>query len=110
MEDQINTRIRRLYAAAYAGDISLLRELLEEDKLLLERAITATHEVSDNPLHVASVRGNAEFAKEILQWNPNLALELNGQGLTPLHLAAAHGHRSVVAELLEVFRLFFLFH
>jgi ankyrin repeat protein len=90
-----------LYEAAHAGDVDVLKKLLEEEPLLLDRT-NITNEVSDNPLHIACLLGHAGFAKEILQYRPNLARELNGQGLTPLHLAASQGHLAVVLELLQV--------
>lgn len=104
----MDTGLKRLYKAAHAGDINALRELLLEDELILERAVSPTVP-SDNPLHIAAIRGYAGFAKEIVQRNKNLAREVNWQGLTPLHLAAVHGHIQVAEELIQVFLISFFF-
>lgn len=105
----MEARIKRLYAAAHAGDIGSLKELLEEDQLLLEWAVSTT-EANDNPLHIAAVRGYAGFAKEIVHRNRNLAREVNWQGMSPLHLAAVHDHLQVAEELVQVFLILsFLF-
>lgn len=101
MEVKTDSKLKHLYTAAHAGNIDSLKELLREDELLLDKVV-ATAEVSDNPLHIAVVRGYSAFAKEILQRKPNLAHELNRQGLSPLHLAVVHGHFLVAKQLLQV--------
>lgn len=98
----MDSRFKRLYEAAYAGDVCSLKELLEEDNLLLDRVVTTT-EVNDNPLHIAATLGHADFARVILWRKPKLALEFNSQHMSPLHLAAAQGHLEVAQELLQVF-------
>lgn len=95
-------RLKCLYEASYVGNVNSLKKLLEEDKLLLDRVITAT-EVSDNPLHIAAVLGYASFVREIIQRNPMLGHEINAQGMTPLHLAVAKGHVEVASALIEVY-------
>lgn len=94
-------RLKRLYEAAHAGDVYSLNELLEEDNLLLEMAIT-TNEVNNNPLHIAATLGYADFVREILRRKPKFAHEFNSQHMSSLHLAAAHGHVDVAQELLQV--------
>jgi len=56
----------------------------------------------NTPLHVAASIGLLEFTKEIINRNPEAALCINRQGLTPLHLACACGHLAVVRELLRL--------
>ncbi|KAJ3672977.1 hypothetical protein LUZ60_006351 [Juncus effusus] len=90
----------RLEEASRSGDVDLLKKLLEEDNSLLDRVIARTS-IRDNPLHIAALSGQADFAAEIISRKPKLARELNGQGLSPLHLAAAHGHLLVAKELLK---------
>ncbi|KAJ3682356.1 hypothetical protein LUZ60_014929 [Juncus effusus] len=96
----IDAIFTKLEEASRTGDVDSLNKLLEEDKFLLERVITRTS-ARDNPLHVAALLGHAGFAAEIISRKPELAKELNGQGLSPLHLAAAHGHLLVVKEFLK---------
>ncbi|CAL9204465.1 unnamed protein product [Musa hybrid cultivar] len=91
----------RLEEAAYAGDLTLLRRLLQEDRLLLHRQAIAAAHLSDSPLHIAASLGHSDLVREILTVNPELAHGRNSEGLSALHLAAAQGHLSVVNELLQ---------
>ncbi|XP_064944676.1 ankyrin repeat-containing protein BDA1-like [Musa acuminata AAA Group] len=91
----------RLEEAAYAGDLTLLRRLLQEDRLLLHRQTIAVAHLSDSPLHIAASLGHSDLVREILAVNPELAHGRNREGLSALHLAAAQGHLSVVNELLQ---------
>ena len=100
----MDTLFARLEEASHAGDVNLLKELLKEDKLLLEK-VTGRTSGRDNPLHIAAMLGHADFVREVIHHKPELAKELNGQGLSPLHLAATHGHVTVVKELLNVIYL-----
>ncbi|KAJ1690576.1 hypothetical protein LUZ63_014731 [Rhynchospora breviuscula] len=89
---------KRLDEASHAGDVSSLKVLLEEDKLLLDRTL---NEERDNPLHIAAFHGHVDFASEILKLKPELAKKVNKEGQSPLHLAAARGHLQVVEKLLD---------
>ncbi|KAF3336638.1 Ankyrin repeat-containing protein [Carex littledalei] len=99
----MDTLFTRLEEAAKTGDVNLLKELLKNDNLLLEKVIGATS-VRDNPLHISAMLGHADFVREVLYLKPELAKELNGEGLSPLHLAAAHDHVTVMKELLKVIK------
>ncbi|KFK37276.1 hypothetical protein AALP_AA4G236100 [Arabis alpina] len=90
---------QRLFVAARLGDIATLELLLREDPLLLDRLSLSSQE---NPLHVAAFAGQADFAAKILSLKPELALEPNQQGFSPLHIASASGEIEVVRELLRV--------
>lgn len=92
---------RRLYEASLIGNTSSFQKLLEEDELILDRALASIN-APENPLHIAALRGHVEFTFEILCRRPELAHELNSQGLSPLHLASANGHVGVVKEILKV--------
>ncbi|XP_059642553.1 ankyrin repeat-containing protein BDA1-like [Cornus florida] len=91
---------QRLYEAAMDGNITSLHELLQEDRLLLDRVILYCF--NETPLHVAALRGHVDFVKEIVARNPELAGELNSQRLSPLHLASVKGHVEIVKALLLV--------
>ncbi|KAF8099717.1 hypothetical protein N665_0238s0045 [Sinapis alba] len=56
----------------------------------------------ENPLHVSAFSGQAAFTAEILRQKQDLALELNQQGFSPLHIASALGKIEVVRALLSV--------
>ncbi|RWW64487.1 hypothetical protein BHE74_00028273 [Ensete ventricosum] len=91
----------RLEEAAYAGDVTLLRRLQQEDRLLLHKQAIAVAHLSDSPLHIAASLGHSDLVREILAVNPELAHGRNRAGLSALHLAAAQGHLPVVKELLQ---------
>ncbi|XP_078149737.1 ankyrin repeat-containing protein BDA1-like isoform X3 [Carex rostrata] len=99
----MDTLFTRLEEASHVGDVNVLKELLNQDKLLLDKVIVRTS-VIDNPLHIASMLGHADFVREIIYHKPEIAKELNSQGLSPLHLAAGCGHVTVVKELLKASR------
>jgi ankyrin repeat protein len=50
-------------------------------------------------IHDAASAGDLEKVKALLKANPNLVFSKDTNGLTPLHFAAANGHKDV-AELL----------
>ncbi|RWR90188.1 ankyrin repeat-containing-like protein [Cinnamomum micranthum f. kanehirae] len=91
---------KRLYEAALAGSTSSLLELLWEDELILDRVLVGS--ATGNPLHIAAILGHVDFARAILTRKPDFAFELNSQGSSPLHLAAANGFTEIVHELLNV--------
>ncbi|XP_078180564.1 uncharacterized protein LOC144574483 [Carex rostrata] len=98
----MDTLFTKLEEASQTGDVNSLKELLKKDKDLLDKVIGVTLvEVRDNPLHIAAMLGHADFVREVIHHKPELAKELNGQGLSPLHLAAVHDHVTVVKELLK---------
>ncbi|KAA8523287.1 hypothetical protein F0562_009710 [Nyssa sinensis] len=91
---------KRLSEAALKGSVDSLLELLQEDPLILDRAIVSC--ISESPLHIASMLGHVDFVREILSRKPELATELDSQGCSPLHLASVKGHLKIVKELLLV--------
>lgn len=92
---------RRLYKAAVKGDVPSLLQLLQEDELVIERALIGPH--LETPLHIAAMLGHSEFVHEILRLKPQLASELDSQRSTPLHLAAARGYVRIVKSLLSAY-------
>ncbi|KAJ0963616.1 hypothetical protein J5N97_028738 [Dioscorea zingiberensis] len=78
----------------------MLHSLLREDKLLLHRLSITTASI-DSPLYIAASLGHTEFAEELITRKPDLASELNSRGLSALHLASAHGHLSIVKQLIS---------
>ncbi|XP_059638976.1 ankyrin repeat-containing protein At5g02620-like [Cornus florida] len=91
---------RRLYEASLSGSVPLLNTLMQEDELILDRAlVTCFHET---PLHIAAMRGHLGLTQALLRRKPKLATELDSHGHSPLHLASAEGHVEIVRELLYI--------
>ncbi|KAK9273593.1 hypothetical protein L1049_018403 [Liquidambar formosana] len=88
----------RLFEAACTGDIAAFHSLLSDDPLILDRVSLNSVE---NPLHISSLAGHADFAKEIAGRKPAFARELNEDGFSPMHIASANGHIEIVRELLR---------
>lgn len=91
--------------AAFTGDLSRVRELLEEDPSLANRVseYTSYYIGSGAPLKNAAARGHIEIIKLLLEYgaDPNLPEE----GIAPnghaLYAAVSNGHIDIVKLLLE---------
>ncbi|KAB2607911.1 ankyrin repeat-containing protein [Pyrus ussuriensis x Pyrus communis] len=81
---------KKLLDAAMAGDTAVLKDLIAEDPLVLNRALVSC--VSETPLQGALMLVHLAFVTELLSCNPELAFELDSHGSTPLHVAVAKGH------------------
>ncbi|KAJ0100318.1 hypothetical protein Patl1_21575 [Pistacia atlantica] len=90
---------QRLYIAACNGDIGALQELHRSDPLILFKVALET---SDTPLHVAALLGHSQFAKVVMDRNPELSREVNHDGHTPLHWASSKGYLQIVTDLLKL--------
>ncbi|KAI7729378.1 hypothetical protein M8C21_018639, partial [Ambrosia artemisiifolia] len=89
----------KLYEASLTGDVQTLNALLHQDQLILDRlSLTIFNE---SPLHIAAMRGHHQFVIALLTQNPKLALALDTQRRTPLHLASANGYLETVQELIR---------
>lgn len=97
---------QRLYEAAIRGDKGMLLDLVQEDASMesadpfLDRVMRQCIG-EDNPLHLGAQFGHVDFVTEILSRKPEMARQLNSQGLSPLHLASERGHVGVVKALLR---------
>lgn len=87
---------QRLFDAAQTGNLELLKELLIEDRLILEKVPLC----SETPLDIAVLAGKSEFAKEVIRLKPKFATEVNKDGSSPIHVASANGYVEIVKELL----------
>ncbi|CAL5431706.1 unnamed protein product [Camellia sinensis] len=71
-----------------------------EDPLVLDRMNFGRFGWS--PLHVATLPGHADFVREVLRRNLDLADVLDSSQRLPLHLALVKGHVEVVKALISV--------
>ncbi|KAB2601515.1 receptor-interacting serine/threonine-protein kinase 4 [Pyrus ussuriensis x Pyrus communis] len=76
----------RLSEASKTGDIQLLHQLMAENPLLLHNL-------------ALTLAGHVEFVQEILKLKPAFVHEMNQDGFSPMHIAAANGYLEVVREL-----------
>ncbi|CAL4918907.1 unnamed protein product [Urochloa decumbens] len=92
-----------LYKAATHGKVKILKQLLQ-DKDKSDILLLSTTPQRNTALHLAALHGHAEFAREVLETTKNeLLVARNGDGDTPLHLAAKED-KMKVAELLVGWR------
>ncbi|KAF2311660.1 hypothetical protein GH714_025686 [Hevea brasiliensis] len=87
----------RSLESAQTGDRDSLHRLLVEKPFILKNNALFS---SENPLHTASVAGH--FVKEISRLKPEFAKEINQDGFSPMHMAAAIGYIEIVRELMRV--------
>ncbi|CAI9093758.1 OLC1v1029319C1 [Oldenlandia corymbosa var. corymbosa] len=98
------TKLEELvYDAAVENNVTMLRQLLEEDSLILDKA--TLHSQDKSPLHIAAMLGNVEFVNEVIRASPDLCLAGDRHGRLPLHLAAIKGRFSVLQELVHALPL-----
>ncbi|XP_039012212.1 ankyrin repeat-containing protein BDA1-like isoform X2 [Hibiscus syriacus] len=90
----------KLYEAAEEGNVTVLLELIRQDRLLLDRVLV--NYAVETPLHVAAMLGHTDFVKEIIQRKPEFTKEADSKGSSPLHLASAKGYVEIVKALLLV--------
>ncbi|KAJ4717502.1 Ankyrin repeat family protein [Melia azedarach] len=89
-----------LYEAALEGSVTTLLELLQQDRLILDKFSMSS--IPENPLHVAALLGHLDFVKEILHQKPELARDLDSQRSSALHKASHKGYVDIVHALLQV--------
>ncbi|KAK8976101.1 hypothetical protein V6N11_007595 [Hibiscus sabdariffa] len=90
----------KLYEAAEEGDVTVLPELIRQDRLLLDRVLV--NYAVETPLHVAAMLGHTDFVREIIQRKPEFTKQVDSKGSSPLHSASAKGYVEVVKALLDV--------
>lgn len=88
----------RLLAAAEAGDLAALKELLTSAEVAPD-GINTVGEDGDTCLHIASLYGHPAIVQEALALGADPAA-LDEDGSTALHDASASGHADIVTMLL----------
>ncbi|KAA8515824.1 hypothetical protein F0562_018565 [Nyssa sinensis] len=89
---------RRLFEAAWTGNVEYLLQLMKDDPCILSAAALAG---AETPLHIACMAGHLSFAKVVMKLRQEFAGELNQDGFSPLHIASANGYVEMVKELLK---------
>ncbi|MED6217240.1 hypothetical protein PIB30_016055 [Stylosanthes scabra] len=102
---------RSLEEAAVSGDIDTLYAATQMDPYILEHVDSIPF--VDTPLHIATSSLNLKnhphlhfkylhFVTEIMRLKPSLALKLNQQGFSPIHLALQNGHTNMVCHFVDI--------
>ncbi|KAL5783495.1 hypothetical protein ACOSP7_008524 [Xanthoceras sorbifolium] len=90
-----------LYEAALEGSLPTLLELLQRDRLILDKI--DTNSFSESPLHIAVLLGHVDFVKVILSRKPELAREVDSiRRFSPLHVASLKGTSTNYVEMVKV--------
>ncbi|XVF75399.1 hypothetical protein PTKIN_Ptkin13bG0185100 [Pterospermum kingtungense] len=89
-------RHERMRGAAQAGNIDELYALIREDAYILDGIDQIPF--FDTPLHRAAAAGHTDFAMEIMNLKPSLALKLNSDGFSPIHLTLQNGQKETVLD------------
>lgn len=69
--------------------------------LLVSNAMASGFESNVNSLHYAASINEADYVKELVQEEPNLASQFNDEGLTPLHVAIKKSSLTSLSVLLD---------
>ncbi|KAH7294419.1 hypothetical protein KP509_28G070400 [Ceratopteris richardii] len=94
------TQSKALLAAARAGNVEMVRELLK-DNSSHSTVLSFRDSNGTTSLHAASGRGHVEVVKLILELCPSSIYGQDGRGNTALHTAARRGCLKVVNELMQ---------
>ncbi|KAH7574417.1 hypothetical protein JRO89_XS03G0293600 [Xanthoceras sorbifolium] len=90
-----------LYEAALEGSLPTLLELLQRDRLILDKI--DTNSFSESPLHIAVLLGHVDFVKVILSRKPELAREVDSiTRFSPLHVASLKSTSTNYVEMVKV--------
>ena len=102
-----------LHLAALGGYIDIIETVLKDDKKKIEEKTANL----DSAIHLASLQDNSIVVDLLLKHYENLNkddkeakvklnskfVDLNGDGMTPMHVAAANGNKSVLKILFNAY-------
>ena len=89
-----------LHLAAFNGNISIVKILLEHRVKLNDKKATKSQTITSSPLHLAARNGHAEIIGLLLDWGDLIEVK-DDMDRTALHWAAEGGHVEVVEVLLD---------
>lgn len=89
-----------LTMAAKENKIDALYKTIQEDPSILEEMNKIP--LVDTPLHVAAATGNTHFVVETMAIMPSFCRKLNGEGLSPLHLALHNAHFHTARRMIKL--------
>jgi len=88
----------KLVAAARAGNVKTIRDLLDEHP---EKVQSRSGQYKWTPLHVAARHGQLEAVNELIERGADVNAREEGDNTYPMHWAAAAGHLDVVRRLTD---------
>lgn len=104
IEEQDSRGVRALHQAIWEHQDPVTRLLLDQgadynaEINSPEPSLHSSTVMQGSPLHLAAIKGNAYFVKQLVEKKIEVNVRLDN-GWTPLHMAAANGHKSII-ELL----------
>ncbi|KAF4372764.1 hypothetical protein F8388_000931 [Cannabis sativa] len=90
----------KLFKAAINGEIQVFKNQLQLEQLLTPEKNTVVH-VNIIATKTSSHNNTTTFLEGILEMCPQLLLQTNARGESPLHLAARYGHDLIVEFLIH---------
>jgi ankyrin repeat protein len=87
-----------LHLASFFGQTRVVRYLLDSGS---DIAAVSRNPLGVQPLHAALASKKVETAQFLISRRAPVNTRQAGEGLTPLHYAAAHGHEDIVRQLLK---------
>ncbi|KAF4370682.1 hypothetical protein F8388_025061 [Cannabis sativa] len=89
-----------MFQAAANGEIQVLKNIVVNNQLCLDQLLTPEKNTVVHVNIIASKSSTMSFLEGILEMCPQLLLQTNSRGETPLHLAARYGHDLIVEFLI----------
>nr|GMD30828.1 ankyrin repeat-containing protein BDA1-like [Ipomoea batatas] len=89
-----------LITAAKENDVTALYKSIQDDPEILNKINDIPF--VDTPLHVAAASGNTLFAVETMAIMPSFCKKLNGEGLSPLHVALQNGRLETARHMVKL--------
>nr|GMD39113.1 ankyrin repeat-containing protein BDA1-like [Ipomoea batatas] len=89
-----------LTTAAKENEVTALYKSIQDDPQILNKINDIPF--LDTPLHVAAANGNTLFAVETMAIMPSFCKKLNGEGLSPLHVALQNGRLETAGHMVKL--------
>ncbi|XP_031092801.1 ankyrin repeat-containing protein BDA1-like [Ipomoea triloba] len=89
-----------LTTAAKENEVTALYKSIQDDPEILNKINDIPF--VDTPLHVAAANGNTLFAVETMAIMPSFCKKLNGEALSPLHVALQNGRLETARHMVKL--------